>query len=64
MAYRGEKYPLIYREKSHIFNLFLRVFLLLYGKEKIFTQYKNSAGLPTMEEGYLHKYRRVFNYLS
>jgi len=64
MACRGEKYPLIYREKSHIFNLCQRVFLFLFSKEKLLAQYKNSAGLPTMEEGYLLKYRRVFNYLS
>ena len=64
MACREEKYPLIYREKGHIFNLCLRVFLFLFSREKLFGQYKNSAGLPTMEEGYPHKYRQVFNYLS
>ena len=64
MACRGEKYTLIYREKSHIFNLCLRVLLLLFSKEKLIAQYKNSAGLPAMEEGYLLKYIRVFNYLS
>ena len=64
MAYRREKYSLIYREKSHIFNLRLREFLLFFIKGKLFGQYKNPAGLPPMEEGHLHKYSRVFNYLS
>ena len=64
MAGRGEKYPLIYREESHIFSLRLREFLSLFSQEKLFGQYKNSVGLPTMEEGHLHTYRQVFNYLS
>ena len=64
MAGRGEKYSLIYREKSHIFSLCLREFLPFFSQEKLFGQYKNSARLPAMEEGHLHKYRQVFNYLS
>jgi len=64
MVCRGEKYFLIYREKSYIFRLRMRAFLLLFSKENLFGLYKNSAGLPAMEEGYLHKYRQVFNYLS
>ena len=63
MAFRGEKYSLIYREKSYIFNLRMRVLLLLLNQEKLIGQFKNSAGLPTMEEGYPQKDILVFNYL-
>ena len=54
MACRGEKYPLIYREKSHIFNLRLRVCLLLFNEE-MFGQQKISAGFLTLEEEPLQK---------
>ena len=64
MAYRREKYSLIYREKSHIFSLRLRVILLFFIKGKFFGQYKNSAVLPTMEEGYLHKTKLAYAYTS
>ena len=64
MVCRGEKYFLIYRGKSDIFSLRLRVCLLLLSKEMPIGHNKNSARLPTMEEGYLQKDILVFNYLS
>ena len=54
---------MIYMEKSHIFIL-VQYMLLLHFKEKMFENYKNSAGFLTLEEGPLQQNLEVFNYFN
>ena len=63
MAYRGEKYPLIYREKCDIFNLPLRPFLFILCEEKVIGRQEKFAVFLTMEEGNLLENKQVFTYL-
>ena len=53
---------MIYREKSDIFSLRLRVLLTLFIK-KLYLRNKNSARFLTSEEGHLHKDKISFHSL-
>ena len=64
MKHRGEKYPLIYREKCDIFNKPLGSILYIFNKENGVGQCKKIAVCLTMEEGNLHKNKQVFTYLG
>ena len=57
------KISLIYREISFIFNLPFRVVLFMIRGETIGLD-NNSAAIPTLEEGLLHKNKLVLNYLT
>jgi hypothetical protein len=57
------KLSLIYRKNSFIFDLSLRVVLFRIGGE-IIGRNNNSAAIPTLEEGLLHKNKLVLNYLT
>ena len=63
MKHRGEKFLLIYREKSDIFNKPLGSILYIFGVENTVGQCKKFAVCLTMEEGNLHKNKQVFTYL-
>jgi hypothetical protein len=57
------KISLIYRENSFIFNLPFRVVLFMI-RGKIIGRNNNSAAIPTLEEGLLHKNNLVLNCLT
>ena len=54
---------MIYKEKSHIFNLPLGVGLLRFCIKSFVGRYKDLAGFLTMEEEFLHKNKLVLTYL-
>jgi len=57
------KISLIYRKNSFIFDLPFRVVLFRIRGE-IIGRNNNSAAIPTLEEGLLHKNKLVLNYLT
>jgi len=57
------KISLIYRENSFIFNLSISMLLFVFRRD-IIGRNNNSAAIPTLEEGLLHKNKRVLNYLT
>jgi len=57
------KISLIYRENSIIFDLPFRVVLFMIRGE-IIGRNNNSAAIPTLEEGLLHKNKLVLNCLT
>jgi len=57
------KISLIYRENSFTFAISLRVVLYRI-RGKIIGRNNNSAAIPTLEEGLLHKNKLVLNYLT
>jgi len=57
------KISLIYRENSFIFNLSISMLLFVFRRD-IIGRNKKSAAIPTLEEGLLHKNKRVLNYLN
>jgi len=57
------KISLIYRENSFIFNLPISMLLFVFRRDIIGCN-NNSAAIPTLEEGLLHKNKRVLNYLT
>jgi len=57
------KISLIYRENSIIFDLAFRVVLFMIRGE-IIGRNNNSAAIPTLEEGLLHKNKLVLNCLT
>jgi len=57
------KISLIYRENSFTFNLPFRVVLFMIRGE-IIGRNNNSAAIPTLEEGLLHKNKLVLNCLT
>jgi hypothetical protein len=57
------KISLIYRENSFIFNLPISMLLFVFRRD-IIGRNNNSAAIPTLEEGLLHKNKRVLNYLT
>jgi len=57
------KISLIYRENSFIFNLPISMLLFVF-RRGIIGRNNNSAAIPTLEEGLLHKNKRVLNYLT
>ena len=63
MKHRGEKYPLIYREKSDIFNKSLGGNLYTFSMENSIKGREKFAVCLILEEGNLHKNKLVFTYL-
>jgi len=57
------KISLIYRKNSVIFNPLFRVVLSMIRGE-IIGRNNNSAAIPTLEEGLLHKNKLVLNCLT
>jgi len=55
------KISLIYRENSFIFNLPISMLLFVFRRD-IIGRNNNSAAIPTLEEGLLHKNILVLNY--
>jgi hypothetical protein len=55
------KISLIYRENSFIFNLSISMLLFVFRRD-IIGRNNNSAAIPTLEEGLLHKNILVLNY--